>query len=222
MFTDDLIVLDFETTGLSPSSGDRITEVAAMKVKAGRIVDRYRSLANCGVRIPPFITAYTGITQSMVDAAPPVRRVISELLEFVDDTAIVAHNAGFDQRFLDSECELVNRRRVDSPFICSMRVSRRVYPQFPSYALGALAQRLNISYHGAAHRAEADAEVTANVVIKIGQDLRARHRGLSPDSHLLRQIMDMPVAMAGEILKRRAAHVAAEASKFNKRRLRTR
>ena len=221
MFTDDLIVLDFETTGLSPSSGDRITEVGAMRIKAGRIVDRYQSLANCGVRIPPFITAYTGITQAMVDAAPPVRRVIAELLEFVGDTAIIAHNASFDQRFFDRECELANRRRAGSAFICSMRVSRRVYPQYPSHALGALAQRLNISYPGAAHRAEADAEVTANVVIRIGQDLRARHRGLSPDSHLLRQIMDMPVAMAGEILERRAVHAAA-AGRSDKHRPRTR
>ncbi len=222
MFTDDLIVLDFETTGLSPSRGDRITEVGAMRIKASRIVDRYQSLVNCGVRIPAFITAYTGISQAMVDAAPPVRRVIGALLEFIGDTAVVAHNASFDQRFLDSECKLANRRRVDSPFICSMRVSRRVYPQFRSHALGALAHQLSISYHGAAHRAEADAEVTANVVIKIGQDLRSRHRGLSPDSYLLRQIMDMPVAMAGEILNRRAAHFAGGSGEPKRRRFRSR
>lgn len=188
-----------------------------MRVKAGRIVGRYQSLVNCGVRIPPFITAYTGISQAMVDAAPPVRRVIGELLEFIGNTAVVAHNASFDQRFLDSECKLVNRRRVDSPLICSMRVSRRVYPQFRSHALGALAQQLSISYPGAAHRAEADAEVTAHVVIKIGQDLCSRHRGLSPDSHLLRQIMDMPVAMASEILDRRAAHFTAASGEPNRR-----
>ncbi len=222
MFTDDLIVLDFETTGLSPSRGDRITEVGAMRVKGGRIVDRYHSLAHCGVRISPFIAAYTGISQAMVDAAPPVRRVIGELLEFIGDTAIVAHNASFDQRFLDSECKLVNRRRANSPFICSMRVSRRVYPQFGSHALGALAHELSIAYHGAAHRAEADAEVTANVVIRIGQDLRSRHKGLSPDSALLRRIMDMPVSMAGDILNRRTGYLAAGSDESDKREFRPR
>jgi DNA polymerase III subunit epsilon len=204
MFTDDLVVLDFETTGLSPNYGDRITEAAAVRLKSGKIVDRYQSLANCGVRIPPFITDYTGITQAMVDNAPPVRRVLGELLEFIGDTAVVAHNAAFDQRFLDSECALAKRAARYQPFICSVRVSRRIYPGFRSYSLPTLASQLKISYQGAAHRAGADAEVTANVVVKIGRDLRARHRGLPLDAQLLRQIMRMPVARAEELLQRRA------------------
>lgn len=204
MFSDDLVVLDFETTGLSPTRGDRITEVAAVRVKAGRITGRYQSLVNCGVRVPPFITAYTGITQAMVNRAPPVHRVIRELLEFMGETATVAHNASFDQRFLDSECERANFRRGGLPLICSMRVSRRIYPEFRSHALEALALRLNISYRGSAHRAGADAEVAANVVIEIGRALRVRRGGLVPDSHLLRQIMKMPVARATELLERGA------------------
>jgi len=205
MFADDLVVLDFETTGLSPERGDRITEVAAVRLEAGRISDRYQSLANCGVRIPPFITDYTGITQVMIDRAPPVGRVISELLEFIGETAIVAHNASFDQRFLDRECQLAKRRIEYQRLICSMRLSRRIYPRFSSHALGAVAKRLNISYRGAAHRAGADAEVAAKVVLNIGRALRLRHSELSLDSDLLREIVKMPVAKTAELLRRRSA-----------------
>lgn len=205
MYTDELVVLDLETTGLSPLRGDRITEVGAVRLRAGRIVERYQSLVNCGVHIPAFITAYTGITQAMVDRAPAVRKVIVELLEFIGASAVVAHNASFDQRFLDNECDLASRRRAYLPFICSMRVSRRIYPQFPSHALGELARRLRIAYRGAAHRAGADAEVTANLLTAIGSELRARHKGLSLDSQLLRRLMKMPVARAGELLEREAS-----------------
>lgn len=198
--TPDLVVIDFETTGLSPMRGDRITEVAAVRLKADNIVDRYQSLANSGARISPFITTYTGITQAMVDHAPPVRAVVGRLLEFIGDSVVVAHNASFDQRFLDSECSLTRRRRTYGPFICSLRVARRVYPQFPSHALEALAGRLGVSYPSAAHRAAADAEVTAHIMAKITRDLRERYQGLLVDSHLLRQIMRMPVKGANHLL----------------------
>ncbi|HVQ13226.1 MAG TPA: 3'-5' exonuclease, partial [Vicinamibacterales bacterium] len=93
MLRETLIVIDFETTGLSPDSGDRITEVAAVRIDGEKIVDRYESLVNCGVKVPPFISAYTGITQRMVDLAPPVVRVLRELRAFVGRVPIVAHNA---------------------------------------------------------------------------------------------------------------------------------
>lgn len=68
-------VIDFETTGLSPGLGARATEVAAVLVRGGRIVDRYESLMNAGVHVPGFITALTGITTAMVRAAPPAGQV---------------------------------------------------------------------------------------------------------------------------------------------------
>jgi DNA polymerase-3 subunit epsilon len=204
MLYGDLIVLDFETTGLSPLQGDRITEVAAIRVSRDQIVDQYQSLVNCGVRVPAFITAYTGITQWMVDTAPPVRKVIRELLSFVGDTPVAAHNASFDQRFLDSECGHAGMAGQYQPFICSMRVSRRVYPELPSYRLESLARQLRVSYSSAAHRASADAEVTAKIMIRLGRDLLARHSNLTVDSQLLRRIMKMPVAGAGERLARLA------------------
>ena len=69
MYDRPLVMLDFETTGLSPDMGDRITEVAALRIEGGQITDRYVTLINCNARIPAFITGLTGITQAMVDHA---------------------------------------------------------------------------------------------------------------------------------------------------------
>ena len=100
MLDQPIVMLDFETTGLSPVMGDRITEVAALRIVGGEVVERYVSLVNCNVRIPSFITGLTGITQAMVDSAPPVHRVLPELLDFIGSDALSAHNASFDEKFL--------------------------------------------------------------------------------------------------------------------------
>src|SRR5476649_3060871 len=100
VFAQPIVMIDFETTGLSPDMGDRITEVAALRIAGGRVVDRYVSLINCGVRIPSFITGLTGITQAMVDGAPPVAQVLPRLLDFIGADALSAHNASFDEKFL--------------------------------------------------------------------------------------------------------------------------
>lgn len=215
MLIDDLVVLDFETTGLSPGIGDRITEVALVRLCRNRIVDRFQSLANCGVRISPFITSYTGITQKMVDGAPPVQKVIREVIKFIGNTPVIAHVASFDQRFLGNECALLNFGATYRPFICSMRVSRRVYPNFPSHALGALAERLNITFPSAAHRAGADAEVTAKLMMRMGADLGSRYPGIAVDCELLRRIMRTPVARVARIL---VAHATAAAPSVSGRR----
>ena len=105
MFERPIVMLDFETTGLSPAMGDRITEVAALRIEGGRVTQRYVSLVNCAMRIPSFITQLTGITQAMVDAAPPAARVVPELLDFIGGDVLAAHNASFDEKFLKAEAE---------------------------------------------------------------------------------------------------------------------
>jgi DNA polymerase III subunit epsilon len=202
MLSDSFVVIDFETTGFSPTLGDRITEVAAVRIDGNRISDRYQSLVNCGVTISPFITHYTGITQRMVDRAPPAKKVIRELIRFLDNTPVVAHNASFDQRFFRSECQQSGLSEGDRQFICSMRLARRVYPRLTSHGLEFLAKQLRISYRGNAHRAGVDAEVTANVMIRLGRDLTARHTRLLVDAPLLHRLMKMPVRTAHIKLER--------------------
>jgi DNA polymerase-3 subunit epsilon len=179
MFERPIVMLDFETTGLSPESGDRITEVAALRIAGGEIVDRYVSLVNCGVRIPPFITSLTGISQAMVDGAPPAEEVVPELIEFIGADTLAAHNASFDEKFLKAEGARLGHDCRHEGLVCSVKLSRRVLPGMPSYKLGELARVLGIAFRGTAHRAEADAEVAARLLLHIGRHLGASY-GLGP------------------------------------------
>ena len=171
MYERPIVMLDFETTGLSPEAGDRITEVAALRIAGGRVVDRFVSLVNCGVRIPPFIVQYTGITQDMVDNAPPADEIVPRLIDFIGADPLAAHNASFDEKFLKAEGALLGHACRHSALVCSLKLARRVFPGRDSYKLGELTRALGIRFNGRAHRAEADAEVAAELLLHIGRHL---------------------------------------------------
>ena len=183
MFERPIVMLDFETTGLSPDTGDRITEVAALRIAGGEIVDRYVSLVNCGVRVPYFITQLTGITQKMVDGAPPADEVVPALLDFIGNDVLAAHNASFDEKFLKAEGALLGHDCRHTGLVCSLKLSRRVFPGLASYKLGQLSRQLGIAFRGSAHRAEADAEVAAEVLIHIGRHIGSSYglEQMAPD-----------------------------------------
>jgi DNA polymerase-3 subunit epsilon len=202
MLTDTLIVLDFETTGLSADAGHRVTEVAAIRICGNRIEDRFVSLVNCGKRLDPFIISYTGITQEMVNSAPRPEVVMKKLRQFVGSNVVVAHNSSFDHKFFISECRYVGINAAVEPFICSMRLARRVYPGLSSYGLGQVTAALGLKYSGRAHRAEADARLTADLVLKMAESIRSKFSHLHVDSKLLRRIMSMPTATAMSALGR--------------------
>jgi DNA polymerase III subunit epsilon len=166
-------VIDFETTGLSPAMGDRATEIAIVLMEGTQVVGRFQSLMNAGVRIPPFIEHYTGISNDMIRAAPPAADVMAEAARFVQGAPLVAHNASFDQRFWSAE---LGRLGPDAPsdhaFCCTMLLSRRLYPQVGSYRLQSLAAFHALAPAGRAHRALADAEVAAALLARIRQDLQ--------------------------------------------------
>ncbi len=132
-----IAVIDFETTGISPTMGDRATEVAIVITEQGRVVDRYQSLMNAGVRIPSFITQLTGITNAMIETAPPADTVMREAARFVGEVPMVAHNAAFDRRFWTAELERAGAQ-APQPFACTVLLSRRLYPEAPSHKLGSL------------------------------------------------------------------------------------
>ncbi len=170
---DTVIVFDFETTGLSPAHGARVTEVAAVSIRRGRIVDKFQSLMNAGVTIPPFIEYYTGITNEMIRGAPPVQEVMGRFAEFIGNNALVAHNASFDRTFLDSEFSMIGEKRKQN-ICCSMRVARRVYPQAPNHKLGTLAAYAGVGVEGRHHRALTDAMMTTGLWLKMIDELRQR------------------------------------------------
>ena len=179
-----IAVIDFETTGISPSQGDRATEVAIVMTENGRTVDRFQSLMNAGLYIPPFITQLTGITNAMVRAAPPAGTVMAEAARFVGDTPMVAHNAGFDRRYWVAELALAGVA-APQPFACTVLLSRRLYPEAPSHKLGHLVDFFQLPRTGRAHRALADAEMAAELLQRIQHDLRTRHGVAEPDHRFL-------------------------------------
>lgn len=172
---ESLAVIDFETTGLSPDYGARATEIAAVLVKDGRVIDRYQSLMYSGVRIPRFIEELTGITNDMVRHAPKAANVMQEVAAFVGDAPLVAHNSSFDKRFWDFELARISISRRQE-FACSMLVARRVYPDAPNHKLGTLVDCLNLPVAGRYHRALADAEMTASLLFQMEQDLIHRYK----------------------------------------------
>ena len=166
-----VIVLDFETTGLSPRYGDRAIEIGAVIIEDHKITHRFQSLMNPGFRISSFIESYTGISNSMVKTAPPCEDVMEQFAEFIGNSPLVAHNASFDLRFLDSELELIGKSRQNS-MACSMLTARRVYPDAPNHQLGTLVRHCGIYTDGTFHRALADAEMTGRLWIAMIDKIR--------------------------------------------------
>lgn len=176
-------VIDFETTGLSPDQGERPTEIAVVMVDDGKIVDCFQSLMNAGVRVPAEVQALTGITNAMVRKAPAADVVMREAVRFVGQHPLVAHNASFDCTFWDAELRRMQLQR-EQTFACSMLLSRRLFPQAPNHQLGTLVRVLNLPATGRYHRALADAEATACLLVRIQQEIAQRF-GISAVSHEL-------------------------------------
>ncbi len=147
------VLLDLETTGANPVR-DRITEIAAVRIEHGREVARLDTLVDPACRIPPFIQQLTGIDDAMVAAAPRLPEVLPRLLELLEGAVLVAHNVRFDHGFLKNAAA---REGVDLRVrtLCTVRMSRRLYPQARGHGLDAIMRR-----HGLAtasrHRAMGD------------------------------------------------------------------
>ena len=209
MFEKSIVMIDFETTGMSPAQGDRVTEVAALRIAGGEVVDRFVSLINCDVRISAFITQLTGITQSMVDRAPPASVVIPELVRFIGNATLAAHNVRFDEKFLQSESRLLGLLPGHDGVLCSVKLSRRVFPGLRSYALGALASSLGIRFNGNAHRAEADAEVASAVLLHIASHLGTRYAMRRIDPRMLQHINQLSAAKVPAYLEKQVVAMRA-------------
>jgi len=170
---DTLVVLDFETTGLSPDQGDRAIEIGAVKIVGGKFVERFQKLMNPGFAISGFISEYTGITNAMLKNAAPCREVMAEFHEFIGDHNLVAHNASFDRRFLDAEFSQISRSYTGS-FSCSMLLSRRLIQDAANHKLETLVRHLNIEAEGAFHRALYDAEMAGKVWLAMLEQIAER------------------------------------------------
>tara|TARA_R110002072_G_scaffold159520_1_gene310587 strand:+ start:571 stop:1200 length:630 start_codon:yes stop_codon:yes gene_type:complete len=157
-----VVVLDFETTGLSPDEGDRAIEIGAVRLVNGEIVARFQELMNPGRRVSGFIEDYTGITNSMLSGADSCAAVMRRFSDFIQDDNLVAHNASFDKRFLDAEFSRISTT-YRGEFSCSLLATRRIFQAAPNHKLGTLVEYNNIESSGGFHRALYDSEMTAHV-----------------------------------------------------------
>lgn len=160
------VVVDVETTGTRPNAGDRITEIAVVRVCSGVATPVFDSLINPERAIPPAITAITHITWSMVKDAPRFRDVCDQLLGVLEGHVFVAHNAGFDWRFIAAEVERATRRPLEGRTLCTVRLARRLVPQLRRRNLDSVAHHFGIDIV-ARHRAGGDAVATAHILLRL-------------------------------------------------------
>ena len=165
----DYVVVDVETTG-GRGTSHRITEIAALKIRGERIVDRFETLLNPQRPIPPGITRLTGITDHMVAEAPCFNEIADSLESFMAGSIFVAHNVRFDYDFVRREFERVGRR-FRLPKLCTCASMRRLYPGLKSYGLAALSAQFDVplTRH---HRAMPDAEAAAGLLLLINEARR--------------------------------------------------
>jgi DNA polymerase III epsilon subunit family exonuclease len=172
----EFVVFDLETTGLS-ATRSRICEFGAVRVRALEPVDSFQSLVNPGVPLPDPVARLTGLREQELRGAPPVSTVLRRFLAFAGDDLLVAHNARFDQGFLERQLLLVHGRRPSEPPLCTAALARRLLEgRLRRVGLASLAQFFGVPTRPC-HRALPDAEATAEVLVHLiglAQELGAR------------------------------------------------
>jgi DNA polymerase-3 subunit epsilon len=153
-------ILDIETTGGSPKT-EKITEIAIFFHDGEKVVDEWSTLINPEKPIPYFITGLTGITNEMVADAPRFYEIARELVEKTENHTIVGHNVSFDYSFIKSEFKRLGFD-YDRKTLCTIKLSRKVFPGYRSYSLGKICKELGIEIRGR-HRASGDALATVRL-----------------------------------------------------------
>lgn len=154
-------VVDIETTG-GYAAGNKITEISILIHNGLEIIDTYETLINPEQQIPEYIQALTGISNQMVVTAPLFKEVAPKIHELLTDKIFVAHNVNFDYSFIRHELSL-NGFPWQAKKLCTVRMSRKIFPGYKSYSLGKLCAALSISINNR-HRAGGDAAATASLL----------------------------------------------------------
>ncbi|MVX66695.1 DNA polymerase III subunit alpha [Clostridium chromiireducens] len=160
-------VLDLETTGFSPVT-EKITEIGIMKIKDGKVVDKFSTFVNPKKPIPPRVVQVTNITDDMVRDAETIDKVFPKMLEFIEGCVLVAHNAEFDINFLKHNARVLGYD-FDFTYVDTLPLAQEIFPEYKSYKLGRIAKNLGIKVE-VAHRALDDVDTTVkvfNIMIEI-------------------------------------------------------
>jgi DNA polymerase-3 subunit epsilon len=201
-----VVVLDFETTGLSPDEGDRAIEIGAVRLVNGEIVARFQELMNPGQRVSGFIEDYTGITNVMLSSADSCGAVMHRFNDFIQDDNLVAHNASFDKRFLDAEFSRISKR-YSGEFSCSLLATRRIFQSAPNHKLGTLVNYNNIESNGGFHRALYDSEMTAHVWNKMLTLMQDRYGFSAISFELIQKLNKTSKSNVDKFLTKQAANL---------------
>lgn len=153
-------VLDLETTGFSAAT-ERITEVGIMKIKQGEVIDKFSCFVNPEKHIPQRVTEVTNITDDMVKDAETIEQVFPKLLEFIEGSILVAHNAPFDMGFLKQNAKRLGYE-FDYTYLDTLSLAKNLFPNYKKYQLGKIAENLGIKVE-VAHRALDDVDTTVKV-----------------------------------------------------------
>lgn len=162
------VIVDLETTGASPTGGNGITEIGAVKVHGGELVGEFSTFVNPGIALPEFITNLTGITDQMLADAPTITEVFPSFLEFVgphSEVFLVAHNAPFDMGFLKAAARATGNSWPKYKVLDTVSLARLLvgYDEINNYKLGTLATFFNTDV-APNHRALDDAKATVEVL----------------------------------------------------------
>ncbi len=159
-----IVIFDFETTGLD-SIRDRIIEIGAIKYQNGKKVAELGTLIKPEIPLPETASKITGITQDMLEGQPSIEKVLPSLLQFVEHTILVAHNAEFDMAFLKAACQRMGYQ-IEWPCFCTLKLSRQLLPDLESKNLDTLAKHFDLTFV-ARHRSIGDCEVTGAVLHRL-------------------------------------------------------
>ena len=160
--SDTYVVFDIETTGLSPNN-DKITEIGAVKIKNGEILERYNQLINPEIPIPEKIVDLTGITDELVKDKPKISEILPDFYSFIEGANLVAHNASFDVGFIRENLKLLGID-LKNPVIDTLELCRSLFPTLRNHKLNTVAKHLNVSLENH-HRAVDDAKATADIFL---------------------------------------------------------
>ncbi|GFP78199.1 DNA polymerase III subunit alpha [Clostridium fungisolvens] len=164
-------VLDLETTGFSPVT-EKITEIGVMKYQDGKVIDQFSCFVNPEKPIPERVVEVTNITDDMVKDAETIEKVFPKLLEFIEGSVLVAHNAGFDVGFLKHNAKVLGYD-FDFTYLDTLSLAQALFPEYKSYKLGRIAKNLGIKVE-VAHRALDDVDTTVKVFEVMLEMLRER------------------------------------------------
>jgi DNA polymerase-3 subunit epsilon len=169
-----IIVVDFETSGMSAAKGDRVIEIGAVMLKGTTISEQFQSLVNSGYLVSREIEQLTGISNKMLIDAPPAQEVFNNFARFIESSPLVAHNASFDSKFLEMELSQIGKNRPLN-FACSLQVARRIYPEAINHKLATLVNYKSLPVSARFHRALADAEMAAALWLKMQEDIKKNY-----------------------------------------------